>query len=150
MPIISSIAHKTNSLAIPGPLGRWNVAVFPLQYLVPEVFWHGELFQETLGAHMATYLNSTVLWYKSCRLCLLYVIFFVIHACRNRFIQVILYPVLTAQFYFLIWISLFLSLEVISHQHILGKIFQICIDILSCQVDFYGFWFCICGWKWWW
>ena len=51
------------------------------------------------------------------------VVFVVMRACRNRFIlryhaDVILYPVLTAHFYFLFWISVFLSLKVVSHQQV--------------------------------
>ena len=78
---------------------------------------------------MATYINSTALWHNSCRLCFLYIIC-VMCACCNRCIhychaEAIVYPVLTAHLYFLFWIRLFLSLEVVSHQHILGKIFNI-------------------------
>ena len=102
---------------------------------VLKVFWHGELFQEDkLCAHMTTYLYSTVLRYKSWRLRFLYVVF-VMHTCRNRFIHyyhanVILYPVLTTHLYFLFWIGLLLSHEVVIDTFS-GKIFQIFIDIFS-------------------
>ena len=54
---------------------------------------------------------------------ILFVVVFVMCECRISFIHhyhadVILYPVLTAHSYFLFWISLFLSLEVVSHQRV--------------------------------
>jgi hypothetical protein len=60
-------------------------------------------------------------------------------ACRNSFIHhyhadAILHPFLTAHLYFLFWISLFLSLEVVSHQF-LGEIF---IDIFYAMLVFWA------------
>ena len=77
-----------------------------------------------LGAHMATCLDFPIIpsqSFLSSLICLLSFLF-CMRACRNRFIhfhaEVILFPVLTLNFYFLLLISMFLSFEAVGYQQV--------------------------------
>ena len=77
--------------------------------------------QDELGAHMATCLYWSVLWYRSRRLCWLSVVFGLC-ACRNIFYtmriaqrMVILFPVLLSHIYFRFFLILLVPFDVSSH-----------------------------------
>jgi hypothetical protein len=76
-----------------------------------------------LGANMSICLDFPILPIQSFVVVfVLFVVVFVMCACRNRKIyfnaEVILFPASTAYFYFLSLISTFLSFEVVSHRQV--------------------------------
>ena len=98
----------------PGP----SCIFWPLESFKVHCFGLGQAEQQDkLGTHMAICLYSSILWYRSCRLCWLYVVF-ALCTCLKRFFTmctIIPFLVLISNTYFLLFLILLVTFEVSSH-----------------------------------